>query len=99
MSGARVISGSFFCHLFILLHKNHKMKKLNFRQINGVMGKDHTPLQKKFIKSDNIQLNSEGKLERMPRKPFSRARKPNNNDPCPCGSGRKFKLCCKITSS
>ncbi len=23
-----------------------------------------------------------------------RARKPRRNDPCPCGSGRKYKRCC-----
>ena len=22
--------------------------------------------------------------------------KPNRNDPCPCGSGKKFKKCCEL---
>jgi uncharacterized protein len=29
-----------------------------------------------------------------PREPVRRAAAPERNDPCPCGSGRKFKKCC-----
>jgi uncharacterized protein len=29
-----------------------------------------------------------------PREPLRRAATPERNDPCPCGSGRKFKKCC-----
>ena len=29
-----------------------------------------------------------------PREPVRRAATPGRNDPCPCGSGRKFKVCC-----
>lgn len=29
-----------------------------------------------------------------PREPVRRAATPERNDPCPCGSGRKFKKCC-----
>ncbi|MBB5015507.1 UPF0149 family protein [Rehaibacterium terrae] len=29
-----------------------------------------------------------------PRAPVRRAPQPGRNDPCPCGSGRKFKVCC-----
>ena len=32
--------------------------------------------------------------KRIPRKPFRREAKVGRNDPCPCGSGRKFKACC-----
>ena len=32
---------------------------------------------------------------RMIRTPTRQARKTGRNDPCPCGSGRKFKLCCQ----
>ncbi|MFQ6132979.1 MAG: preprotein translocase subunit SecA [Armatimonadota bacterium] len=28
------------------------------------------------------------------RKPFVAAKQPRRNDPCPCGSGRKYKKCC-----
>jgi uncharacterized protein len=29
-----------------------------------------------------------------PREPVRRVAEPGRNDPCPCGSGRKFKVCC-----
>jgi uncharacterized protein len=29
----------------------------------------------------------------------ARARRPGRNDPCPCGSGRKFKRCCAAGSA
>ena len=63
------------------------MKKLSFKTINSVMGKDISPIQRQFSnkikglrKTDTIRTGS----------------KPNNNDPCPCGSGRKYKHCCKL---
>lgn len=31
---------------------------------------------------------------KMRRRPQARASKPGRNDPCPCGSGRKYKRCC-----
>jgi len=33
----------------------------------------------------------EQKLFKIPRRPLYKA---NRNDPCPCGSGKKFKKCC-----
>ena len=27
-------------------------------------------------------------------KPARAAKKPGRNDPCPCGSGKKYKFCC-----
>jgi len=30
----------------------------------------------------------------MPMKPQLRTESPGRNDPCPCGSGRKYKKCC-----
>jgi preprotein translocase subunit SecA len=29
-----------------------------------------------------------------PRKPIKGTKKPKRNDPCPCGSGKKYKNCC-----
>ena len=31
-----------------------------------------------------------------PREPVRRAATPDRNDPCPCGSGRKYKKCCGL---
>jgi hypothetical protein len=37
-----------------------------------------------------------GRAPGSPAKPFvHRAEKTGRNDPCPCGSGRKFKQCCR----
>jgi len=30
----------------------------------------------------------------LPGQPFKAEPRPGRNDPCPCGSGRKFKQCC-----
>lgn len=31
-----------------------------------------------------------------PREPLRRAETPDRNDPCPCGSGKKYKKCCGV---
>lgn len=62
------------------------MKKLSFRTINSVMGKELNPIQRQF--SNKIKG-----LKKT--KPLKISSKPNNNDLCPCGSGRKYKHCCK----
>jgi uncharacterized protein YecA (UPF0149 family) len=65
------------------------MKRLSYKTINSVMGKEQNPIQNLFGKK-KVRLS----------KPRPRRINihPNNNDPCPCGSGLKFKKCCKITS-
>jgi uncharacterized protein YecA (UPF0149 family) len=80
------------------------MKKINFKSINTVMGKGITPIQRKFMKKNNVKLSPDQELElkdkgiikRNKTQPFNHGSKPNNNDLCPCGSKRKFKLCCKL---
>lgn len=80
------------------------MKKLSYRQINNVMGKEMAPIQRKFMKSRNVQLSPEQEQDLKDKgikksnkpEPFTHGNKPNNNDLCPCGSGRKFKHCCKF---
>lgn len=49
----------------------------------------------------NIEVNAEAvedilELEGFLNKPKTTTfdKKPNRNDPCPCGSGQKFKKCC-----
>ena len=65
------------------------MKKLSYSQINNVMGKELSPIQRKFLRSPKMSKPNT----------FTHGNKPNNNDACPCGSGMKFKKCCKITRS
>ena len=60
----------------------------------------------KFINRAQIQDNlqreqvakntvaSSGKEENTKRKPVKKEEKPGPNDPCPCGSGLKYKKCC-----
>jgi len=40
----------------------------------------------------NIQTNVDTK-DKMGLKPSTKT-KPGRNDPCPCGSGKKYKKCC-----
>ena len=82
------------------------MKKLNYRQINSVMGKELSPIQRKFMNrhaAANADPEVNPQIKRIKRKnklePFTHGNKPNNNDLCPCRSNRKFKHCCKITTS
>jgi uncharacterized protein len=42
-----------------------------------------------------VKIDAYWKLRRRPSVPTElRARKPGRNDPCPCGSGRKYERCC-----
>ncbi|XNM49082.1 SEC-C metal-binding domain-containing protein [Escherichia coli] len=34
--------------------------------------------------------------EKAVQQPIKAEEKPGRNDPCPCGSGKKFKQCCRI---
>ncbi|HKL25871.1 MAG TPA: SEC-C metal-binding domain-containing protein [Desulfuromonadales bacterium] len=36
------------------------------------------------------------KVTNRPPAPVRRAEKIGRNDPCPCGSGRKYKKCCGL---
>jgi preprotein translocase subunit SecA len=33
-------------------------------------------------------------LDEIPHGPVTAEKKPGRNDPCPCGSGKKYKKCC-----
>jgi len=65
------------------------------------MGKDKDPFQDRFLRkrqekgwSDGA-LPEEGDLPRPdPAEPLKKGEKPGRNDPCPCGSGKKYKQCC-----
>jgi len=65
------------------------------------MGKDKDPFNDRFLRkrqekgwSDGA-LPEEGDLPRPePAEPLKKGDKPGRNDPCPCGSGKKYKQCC-----
>ncbi len=53
------------------------------------------PLQELARKWKREQIEArEAELDRIRRSAESGGRKVGRNDPCPCGSGRKFKVCC-----
>jgi preprotein translocase subunit SecA len=39
-------------------------------------------------------LNTETENSEKKNKPITGTKKPKRNDPCPCGSGLKYKNCC-----
>jgi len=53
------------------------------------------PLEELATKWKREQIEArEAELDRIRRSAESGGRKVGRNDPCPCGSGRKFKVCC-----
>ena len=40
--------------------------------------------------------NTSGAAEAQVKRPIVKAKKPERNEPCPCGSGKKYKKCCGL---
>jgi len=52
-------------------------------------------LAKKGIDPDLLESEEQLLAETKPVDPIKKeASAPNRNDPCPCGSGKKYKRCC-----
>ena len=49
--------------------------------------------RKQTVKITSTSGSSDGTLKKEPKKAD---KKPGRNDPCPCGSGKKYKKCCGI---
>lgn len=45
----------------------------------------------------NDQIKALSMLKNMKKKPLTRKNNIGRNDPCPCGSGKKYKNCCLNT--
>jgi hypothetical protein len=45
-------------------------------------------------RSRDIDANAPDSFQDLPSEPVRAAQKPGRNDPCPCGSGKKYKKCC-----
>ena len=55
----------------------------------------HVRIEQKVEREQVAEVTGTNKDESGPRKPVQRAeRKIYPNDPCPCGSGKKYKQCC-----
>jgi len=52
-------------------------------------------LERKQRKQD-MTLRSGGESEPQASKPIIKGPKVGRNDPCPCGSGKKYKKCCEL---
>lgn len=50
--------------------------------------------RKRQIDQQNMVLSRGEEQEQAPRQPVRRGKKIGRNDPCPCGSGLKYKKCC-----
>ena len=48
----------------------------------------------RFKKDNGRWLYIDGEVSRAPNKTVSTHHKVGRNEPCPCGSGKKFKKCC-----
>ena len=48
----------------------------------------------RFQQRNGVWFYRDGKVEDKPKPLQSRSEKTGRNDPCPCGSGKKFKKCC-----
>ncbi len=50
--------------------------------------------QREQLKRREIQENQPGADSASPKQPLRKEKKVGRNDPCPCGSGKKYKKCC-----
>jgi len=49
-----------------------------------------------MLTSDEIDAEQELLDNTPPVEPITAEEKPGRNDPCPCGSGKKYKKCCAL---
>ena len=54
---------------------------------------------KAAVKDNFAQAQNAGGDETLTNKPIRKAPKVGRNDPCPCGSGKKYKKCCGANDS
>ncbi len=69
--------------------------------MNNQMSKDFDPGTERFRDRERKEKDYKKQLpgeddEPLPSpvEPIKSDEKPNRNDPCPCGSGKKYKQCC-----
>lgn len=61
-------------------------KRQKNRKLHDLSRKGMTPEE---IEAEEAAIKEAGKVE-----PIRAGEEPGRNDPCPCGSGRKYKKCC-----
>ena len=50
-----------------------------------------------YLQENSQFVRDDGRWYYLQGKPHEGVLKPGRNEPCPCGSGRKFKACCLVT--
>ena len=68
-----------------------KIKKESIKFIHRVEFNFEEPIQNE---ENNKEQNIEQNKQSEPKTPITGTKKPKRNDPCPCGSGEKYKNCC-----
>ena len=65
------------------------------KQVTAEVIYEEAPIERKQVAKPLIEGFAGGK---MPQKkaPVRKAEKVGRNDPCPCGSGKKYKKCCAL---
>ena len=58
--------------------------------------KEEESVKKQHIQTKQVQYNRGESSESL--QPVARGRKVGRNDPCPCGSGKKYKKCCGMNA-
>jgi preprotein translocase subunit SecA len=58
--------------------------------------KEEESVKKQYILPKQVQYNRGESSDAM--QPVARVRKVGRNDPCPCGSGKKYKKCCGMNA-
>ncbi len=53
-------------------------------------------LAKKARSKEDVEAEEKLLKETEKVKPIAGTGEPNRNDPCPCGSGKKYKKCCGV---
>ncbi len=78
--------------LFEDLIKRIKIESIKF--IHRVEFNFEEPNNQNEKPQENLEQNETNQIEQEENKPQLNTKKPKRNDPCPCGSGLKYKNCC-----
>jgi preprotein translocase subunit SecA len=65
------------------------------RHILGAVPRTEAKIERKQVAKPLVEGFAGGKMPEK-RTPVRKAEKVGRNDPCPCGSGKKYKKCCGI---
>jgi preprotein translocase subunit SecA len=84
-------------HLFNELRgtiKFETVKTLQLIQFENAEEESREFIEKRKEEKRVLQKQDEIRAEENKREPIRTEKKPKRNDPCPCGSGKKYKQCC-----